>query len=539
MSILLLLALFTILLVLGFGFNGWTLAALILGLTIGLSFLMVSVDIEEIKKNWRERRCDLDILVTSFLYKPSSDARSTGEFIKENFSFCMNQSIQEILKVMMAPLFSAFGTQLNLANTLQEVFNAIRTMKSAMMESFMKLLRPMYQRFIHTGMAFSQNFQRFYSAMRRVAGIAVSSLYLGLSFVTSMQNFFDFVIQVVLIIMAIIAAMFIWSFWLFVPFVGLLIATVNVLEEGGVDTGGWGSLFCFDPATSVELKNGTVKPIDRLIVGDILEDGAAVEGILRVKASQEQMYSVGGILVSGSHLLWSEELEDWIPVHESSFAKRSFQRPSHLVCLRTSTRNIVLRDTTKKVHIFRDWEELPLNLPEADSLWNYLVTKLLHSTDSSSTSIPTADPLCGPRCLVMLSTGEKLPISMVQIGMTVYSEQGFTKVLGVYEGETPLDGTRSVSNGTWIQQGSSWSHPTELQATQQRGFHLVTQTGTFWVQSENHSGFIRDFTEVGLDNLPLTYSYTRALLKKSLSKEELCEPVSLSQAFLSYSQPIF
>lgn len=537
MSIVLLLVFFTTLLVLGFGLNGWSLAALVIGFTIGLSFLMVSLDIQGIKDNWRDRRCDLDVLVTSFLYKPTSDPRTTGDFTSENFSFCTRQMIQDFLKVLITPLYAAIGKQLDMSNVLSQAMEALRFLKASMMDSFKKLLDPMFDRFIKGGMAFSQNFQRFFSSMRRVGGIAVATLYMGLSLVTTITNFTDFVIRVVLIIMAIIASMFIWSFYLFIPFLALLIITVNVLEEGGVDTGGFGALFCFDPSTSVVLQDGTKKAIDRLSVGDRLEDGGQVEGVLRVKALQEHLYSVDGILVSGSHLMWSRKEKDWIPVMESELATPSFKTPSYLVCLRTSTRNIVLRGSSGKPVLFRDWEELPLNVPEADSLWNYLVTKILGQAGNGEA--PSSDPLCGPRCCVLLQTGEKLPISMVSIGTIVYSEQGFTKVIGVYEGEAELSSPSSLSSGIWVQSSKDWVHLPERKGVTQRGFHLVTQSGTFWIEGDNHSGFIRDFTEVGLEHLPLTYSFTHALLKKSLSREELCEPVSLSQASSSCSQLIF
>jgi hypothetical protein len=537
MSILLLLVFLSILLFVGFGFNGWSLSAILLALTVGLSFLMTGLDIETIKSRWAENRCTLDILLTSFLYKPDTDARPTGEFVRENFDFCIRQSIQDVLKVLLTPLFAALGKEMEVAQGLTEAMNGLRTIKGGMMSSFQKLFDPIYQRFLHTGIAYSQGFQRMLSAMKRIGGIAIASLYLGMSLQVSIQNFVDFVIRVVMIMMGIIASLFIVLFFGLVPFLFILITTLAVLAEGGVDTGGLGSVFCFDPSTKVKLKDGTVKAIDRLSVGDTLENNAEVEGVLRTKALNEQLYSVHGILVSGSHLIWSEEEDEWIPVSEMENATPVFQRPPFLVCLRTSTRTIPLRDTYGTLHTFRDWEELPLNSPESDTLWNYLVAKLLQSKE---TAVPKEDPLCGPRCAVMLKTGEKTPISMVRIGDIVYSEEGFTPVLGIYEGEASLSTPSSLSDGIWIGTSSNWSHPSVgCNGSLQRGFHLVTQSGSLWIESENHSGFIRDFTEVGLENLPLTYSYTKALLKKSRSKEELCVPVSLSQAFLSYSQPIF
>ncbi len=526
---------FTVL-ILGFGLNGWTLGLLILGFTVGLSFLMVAIDIEEIKKNWKDRRCDIDILLTSFLYKPSSDPRPTSAFVGENFDFCMRQGIQDVLKVMLTPLLGALGKELEVTTVLMQTMNQLRNLKALMWTSFMSFIEPFYQRFMRVGMAFSQNFQRYYSAMRRVGGIAVATLYMGLGIITSMENFVKFVINVVLIIMGIIAAAFVVLFFGLIPFLFILITTVIVLSEGGVKTGGLGSVFCFEPSTKIRTQDGSEKAIERLSVGEILEDGSKVEGVLRVNRSHEQMYSVQGIVVSGSHLMWCEEEEDWIQVSDSPFARPCSATPEFLVCLRTSTRTIPLRDSFGTMWTFRDWEELPLNVPESDTLWNYLVSKILNTKNSET---PKEDPLCGPRCRVTLKTGEKIPISMCRIGDSIYSESGFTKVLGIYEGEAALSGPACLSDGVWIQSVKEWSHPSSKATVLQRGFHLVTESGTFWIDSENHSGFIRDFTEVGLENLPLTYPFTHALLKKSLRKEELCVPVSLSQAFLSYSQPIY
>ena len=536
MSIVLSLLIFTTVLILGFGFNGWVLSAILLGLTAGLGFLMSFIDIQAVKENWKDRRCELDILLTAFLYKDASDERTSSDFMSENFQFCVKKTIREFIEALLAPLLLVLGKELQATEVLTQVMNGLRDMKATMMSSFQKIFNPIYQRFLHTGLAFSQNFQRFYSAMKRIGGMAVATLYMGMGLQVSIENFVAFVIKVVLIILGIIAALFILLFFSLVPFLFILITTVAVLAEGGINTGGLGSVFCFDPATSVRLKNGTIKAIDRLSVGDILEDGGSVEGVLRTTAMGEQMYSVNGIYVSGSHLVWDED--EWIPVKDLASATPVVWKPSFLVCLRTSTRRIVLRDSQNGLHLFRDWEELPLDVPEADTLWNYLVSKILQQ--ETEPAVPQEDPLCGPRCQVLLSTGERVPISMIRIGDTVYSEKGFTKVVGIYEGRGVLSSPKSLSDGTWIQQGlREWGHPSTKQGTLERGFHLVTQAGTFWIESDIHSGFIRDFTEVGLDNLPLTYSFTHALLKKSLSKEELCVLDSLSPASLSYSLPIY
>ena len=84
MSILLVLVFFSILLILGFGFGAWTVSFIMVLLTCGLGIIMGSTDIKAVMDDWANRRCDIDILFASFLFKPSNDPRSASEFASNN-----------------------------------------------------------------------------------------------------------------------------------------------------------------------------------------------------------------------------------------------------------------------------------------------------------------------------------------------------------------------------------------------------------------------------------------------------------------------
>jgi hypothetical protein len=267
----------------------------------------------------------------------------------------------------------------------------------------------------------------------------------------------------------------------------------------------------------------------------VFEDGTVIEGILQVDGSKEQMYSIDGIRVSGAHLVWSTYTDEWIPVQEHPDAVPSFQRCATLVCLRTSSRNIPLEGLTE-TWMFRDWEELPTNLPRTDTIWDFLVSEILNETANKGPT-PTEIPLLNPSCQVMYKTGEMRNLSEVRIGDSVYCSQGFTKVTGIYKGEA--DFSDDFTDGIWFQEigQTEWRHPTcsTSKGVQNQGLHLTTESGCFWIQTKRISGFVRDFTEVGVNQLPLTYRYTRELLKKSFSREESCVSDSLSQVLLSSS----
>lgn len=538
MSIVLFLVFLLGIVVLGFGLNGWTVAAIILMLTAGLSILMTGIDIQATKENWNEKRCDLDTMLLGFLYKPSDDSRGAAAFATDNFQFCVGKSFQDLLLVLLTPLLSVLSKEFQALNGLQDVFNGIRTTRGNMVQGFQKLFEPIWQRFFRVGMLFSQNYQRLASAFERVSGIALATAYMGIGVNVILNNFISFVIKVVLTVLGIIIALFAILFIPLLPLLGFLAKTVNDLDAAGFGDflpKGARRVFCFDPETPIRLQSGQTKAIKELILGEILEDGGSIEGILETDGQGEELFTLKGILVSGTHLVWSDAKQEWVAVRDHEDARRTTCTRSRLLCFRTSTRTIPLRDWRGTLYVFRDWEELPPSLI-SDKVWDFLVSEILNQSPLQ-TPPPTDDPLLGSQCGVLLKTGEQLPMDKIQIGDTIYSESGFTKVLAVYRGLATLPSATSFSDGVWLRQSTNqqWTHPLKQEGTVQQGVHLVTDSGTIWIQTENYSGFLRDFTEVGIDQLELTYPYMKALLKKSSSKEEQCVQDSLSRAFLSYS----
>jgi hypothetical protein len=248
------------------------------------------------------------------------------------------------------------------------------------------------------------------------------------------------------------------------------------------------------------------------------------------------MFTLDGIRVSGAHLIWLEESKEWIPVSQHPSASLSLQSCPLLICLRTTTRNIPLQGLTRS-WTFRDWEELPVDLECADGLWDSLVQAILNEKKSEMDT-PTEYPMLRDSCEVLYKTGEIRRISEVKIGDSVYSSKGFTTVTGIYLGEACFSEGEQYTNGVWLQSlgAKDWIHPNATSKTSEQkeiGFHLTTESGCFWIQTKQFSGFVRDFTEVGTHNLFLTYSYTRKLLKKSFSREESCVSDSLSQVLSS------
>lgn len=119
---------------------------------------------------------------------------------------------------------------------------------------------------------------------------------------------------------------------------------------------------CFHPDTKIKLRNGMVKYIKDIDLGDILEDGSIVEITLKIDNKKEDISlykikdtGVNGedIYVTGSHLIYDSCTNLFIPVQNYSKSEISTDFHSDwFVCLITNSHNIKIGS-----ELFWDWED--------------------------------------------------------------------------------------------------------------------------------------------------------------------------------------
>jgi hypothetical protein len=123
------------------------------------------------------------------------------------------------------------------------------------------------------------------------------------------------------------------------------------------------SSFCFSQNTLVKLKNGKTIRMKELNLGDILNNGSIVNGIMKISnVNDEYFYKLKKndgkyIYVTGSHYIFSHSLNKYIMVKDHPQAKLSNKKDNEFSCIITNDHNIVIDKYT-----FWDWEdELLLN----------------------------------------------------------------------------------------------------------------------------------------------------------------------------------
>jgi hypothetical protein len=479
-----------------------------LALTGGLSYLLTKSYRQEIMAHWDERRCELPVMVMAGTFKPPDDTRSDSDFANDNFSFCSRMMAMSLFKIMLAPVLVLIGKQIDITSTLDQSTNIIRIMMSNLMDTFQKILDPFYRRFLLIGRHFANGFRKLMSAMERIFGIAVAAIFMGISATRASLNAVDFVIKVVIIIMGILIGIFILLFFVLFPLTPVIMSTLAVLAAVGIGVAGSG-VFCFDPQTQVCMADGSTKPIANIRVGEKLLGNDSVIGVLLTeKEPNTAMYDYKGIFVSGSHIVWEEG--EWKPVEESRFAIPMPYPGQRLYSLRTASRTMTVHNNVFGTTVlFRDWEEIEEGIPDAE--WDVLVQTLL-SNSLVDDSPSEEDPCFSAQCKVW-KNGNLVSIGTIRIGDVIADKENTTtKVIGVYTGLTSI-AKKDIKNawhtdGVWWKE-TNWTHRPvdrdELALTQ--GVHVVTESGTFWIQTNNHSGIVRDFTEVGHTHLPQTMDF--------------------------------
>ena len=121
---------------------------------------------------------------------------------------------------------------------------------------------------------------------------------------------------------------------------------------------------CFYPFTSVKLKDGSIKYMKDIDLGDVLVDGSIVESVLKIDNKKHKLpfYLIKDgdvdIFVTGSHLVFDKSKNDFVKVENYEKAIKTDLINDWFSCLITDTHRINIGN-----EIFWDWEDHFVKLP--------------------------------------------------------------------------------------------------------------------------------------------------------------------------------
>jgi len=192
----------------------WPFMLITFGLLFALGLTISQMERTNIMKNWAENRCEFPIVTLGMFFKPEDDPRSTNEFAKENFSFCMKSVVDKFMELFMAPINAIFETQVNVAGSSVGMLNSIRAVTAKMYEVFSKMMEQYFKKFNSSVYEMSRIVQYLNMAMTRLNAVVMSFMYTGITMFRGMINTIKFIIRVCLIMTGIMFAIIIILFFI-------------------------------------------------------------------------------------------------------------------------------------------------------------------------------------------------------------------------------------------------------------------------------------------------------------------------------------
>jgi hypothetical protein len=486
------------------------------------SYFLIRADIDAIRGDWANRRCELPVVLVAGFAKPNENTQTPMEFAQDNFKFCASQLVDSVLKVAFAPLYAVTGQQVNALNTMSGPMNSFRNMLKNARDSLGRLLDKQYRQYISINASLLKTWQHLLFSMGRIQAIFTSVVYFGLSASALVQNTLQFTYKSILTFIGIMAAMIILLFFVLFPFIPVIMTMITILVAAGFGAAaGMSGAFCVDPEAIVSMKDGTKKRLREIQLGDQLfsEDSAEnkVTGILAADAFTTPLVEIEGVLMSGSHRVKVGDC--WVLARDHPYAlKVPNTILPQLICLNTTQHSVPIQKESGDILHVGDWEEV--SDENGRRVWIELVHKHLNTGALFRNEYPTQVPLVSPSTIVFDASLGPVPIRSVKIGDTILSlQKRKTKVIGIYRGRIQVD-RHTVEEPEWMTDGvwfkradQSWTTAqkaglklsNDADAKELDGLYLITEDEQFVLVHKGIPCLVRDFTEIGASNIDSTY----------------------------------
>ena len=266
----------------------FTIVTIVAILAATYSFALTQVD--HIKKNWVQYRCNP-------IYMPV--AGMVGDDVLSNFTKCTMKGFHDYAGFVMDPIMAQFSLVNDTVSEIGDTMNSMRTMFSGVRGGFLGIVGSVFGK-IHNLMAQTQyTIIRMRTILSRVVGVMYSLVYI---------------------------------------FYGGMQSGASVVNG---PVGGTMRFLCFDENTKIQTFAG-LKMMKDVKVGDRLtENLAVVTSVYSMDGTGIPMYSLGGVLVTGSHkVLYKNK---FILVKNHPLAKLQKTESKRLACLNTTTHRIKIK----------------------------------------------------------------------------------------------------------------------------------------------------------------------------------------------------
>jgi hypothetical protein len=505
------------------------LAVLTAALLIGLSASLAFVRREEIKANWSKYRDNPLYMFSAFLFKPDNDPRSRLAFTVDNFKNVIDGNLKKVFSVFLQPIAKIMGA---LMSSLEESMQGIMNMRGVFFNIFKKfndVTNIFQRRYNKTFQSLRFTWTKLFDAMNRAYGVAISSLYAGVSAFRAIDNSFRLMTIVAIVILSILLGFVVFFFFILFPILPLILMGVAFIAQTPYagEVTGMNDAFCFAADTLIPTQQGP-KSIKEIKIGDVLVGNnmcTTVTATMELDADFDHLYDLHGIKVSGSHIYFEDNLPTF--VRNSKHAVPSLQPTGLVYCLVTDSHIIPVLSSSGNTLLFADWEEI------SDShdleLWNQTVFEMLNPTTQykkSQNECLSSEAAVSENALVYTTLG-LVKICNICPGVNVLDANNKpTRVTGVVRLDTSqiksaiqYDEATFVSSGSWIYDKGIWQQMAGSAPPENNAWYMLfTESGSFRLMTANFTDCVlRDFSDVGTKDIPKTYTMVLESLQAAVN----------------------
>jgi hypothetical protein len=439
---------------------------LIIGLYLYIVYINILKNINYYKDNWDTEKCKPSVIpFAGIINKPKN--QTAFQFTGENFEYCVQSIIKDFAGASLDPFYFITSILTELYSSINEIVNLIRDVISYIRNSISDIIETFLGKIVNVTSSVKIFLANVRDIMNRTLGSVVllyyfiqglfSSLFSSLGAFTQAMFYLliiltAFIFVLIIGLQIIPAALFGTAYALIaIPLVYLIYLMSTALPQS--------SGLCFDKNTIFKLSNDSEITISNLKVGDVLKDGTIINCHFTLDASNETMYNLNGVIVSGSHpVLYNNQ---WISVSKHPEVEKVLNYfEKYIYCLNTSNKKIIINNIT-----FSDWDDV-FSENKYQILLNNINNKDLNNIHKYY------DKGCHKSTLVKMFNGLFKPISEIKVGEIL---DNYIKVCGIVHIKSD-----DLINGNLLN---------DCEKDLGNFYNLLTNTGYFYINNLKYSDF--------------------------------------------------
>lgn len=352
-----------------YGGSLWMTVIVILVFFIAISYYYIYNNLQPIKADWVNQRCNPTVMPFAGLINPPDPKKmSAFDFTAQNFTGCIQNILSDIAGTFLAPFYYLVNSLTKTIDGLNASVQAIRGVLNTIRNSVSKVSSEVMGKVLNIMIPIQQIVIKIKDTINKTQGVMLTSIYMLMGVYQTITASFGAIIQIIMAFLMTIAS--IMTILFFIPFgfgipfaIPLLVIFIMILVPGimvyiiqVMVLKKWvnplpGIPSCFIGDTYLTLHGGSKIKIKDIDVGMVLQNNNVVTAKMKLANIDETIYCLNGTYCTGEHMV--KYNNNWIKTKEHPCSTKTYLYYDYLYCINTSKKMIRINN-----EIFGDWDEL-------------------------------------------------------------------------------------------------------------------------------------------------------------------------------------